>query len=62
MIQTADLLWLFGTLQLSIDITMLRAVVRHHRRATIGPQLPFAAEPVWRLHQGQQQCSPKRAD
>lgn len=62
LIQTTDLLWLFGTLQLSVYITMLRAVVRHHRQATIGQQLPLAAEPVWRLHQGQQQCSPKQAD
>jgi hypothetical protein len=39
-----------------------RAVVRHHRQATICPQLPLAAKPVWGLHQGQQQCRPKRAD
>ena len=44
LVQTTDLLWLFGTLQLAIDITMLRAVVRLHRQATVGPQLPFAAE------------------
>ena len=53
LIQTADLLWLFGTLQLAIHITMLRAVVRLHRQATVGPQLPFAAKPVGRLHQGE---------
>ena len=44
LIQTADLLWLFGTLQLSVHIAMLRAVVRlgqeftshrvpHHRQS-----------------------------
>jgi len=58
LIQTADLLWLFGTLQLSVHITMLRAVVRLHPQTALGPQLPLAAEPVGRLHQG----SPQRAD
>ncbi len=62
LIQTTDLLWLFGTLQLSVYITMLRAVVRYHRQATVGPQLPLAAEPVRRLHQSQQQCGPKWPD
>src|ERR1700740_3666540 len=62
LIQTADLLWLFGTLQLAIHITMLRAVVRLHRQATISPQLPFAAKAVGRLHQGQQQRGSQRAD
>src|SRR5271170_4320243 len=62
LIQTTDLLWLFGTLQLSVYITMLCAVVRLYPQATVGPQLPLAAESVWRLHQGQQQCGPKRAD
>src|SRR5580700_1113123 len=54
LIQATDLMWLFGTLQLSVHITMLRAVVRLHSQTAVGPQLPLAAEPVWRLHQGQQ--------
>jgi hypothetical protein len=54
LIQTADLLRLFGTLQLSIHITMLRAVVRLHPQTAVGPQLALAAEPVGLLHQGQQ--------
>src|ERR1700740_2706922 len=62
LVQTTDLLWLFGTLQLSIHITMLRAVVRLHCQATVGPQLPFAAKPVGCLHQGQQQCGSQWAD
>ena len=39
LIQTADLLWLFGTLQLSVHITMLGAVVGLHSQTTVGPQL-----------------------
>ena len=35
---------------------------RLHRQATVGPQLPFAAEPVGRLHQGQQQCGSQRTN
>jgi hypothetical protein len=62
LIQTADLLWLFGMLQLSVYITMLSAVVRLHSQTTVGPQLALAAEPVGRLHQGHQQGSPQRAD
>jgi len=54
LIQTTDLLWLFGTLQLSVHITMLRAVVRLHSQTAVGPQLPLATEAVGRLHQGQQ--------
>ncbi len=50
LIQTTDLLWLFGALQLSVHITMLGAVVRFHSQTAVGPQLPLAAEPVGRLH------------
>jgi hypothetical protein len=57
-----NLLWLLRTLQLSIHITMLGAVVRLQPQTTVGPQLPLAAEAVGRLHLGQQQRSPKRAD
>ncbi len=38
LVQAADLLRLFGTLQLTIHITMLCAVVRFHRQATVGPR------------------------
>src|SRR5664279_934685 len=62
LIQTTNLLWLFGTLQLSIYITMLRAVVRLKAQATIGPQLSLAAEPMRRLYQGHQPGGPNRAD
>src|ERR1700759_1935133 len=37
LIQTTDLLWLFGTLQLSVYITMLCAVIRYHRQTTATP-------------------------
>ncbi len=62
LVQTTDLLWLFGTLQLAIHITMLRAVVRLHRQATVGLQLPFAAEPVGVCIRGQQQCGSQRTN
>src|SRR5262249_42942602 len=35
-IQTTNLLWLFGTIQLSVHITRLCAIVRLHPQATIG--------------------------
>src|SRR6516164_1626141 len=39
LIQPTNLRWLFGALQPSVHITMLRAVVRLHSQATIGPEL-----------------------
>jgi hypothetical protein len=58
LVQTADLLWLFGALQLSVYVAILSAVVRHHGQTTIGPQLPLAPEPVRRLHEGYQLRGP----
>src|SRR5215469_14668195 len=37
LIETTNLLWLFGTLQSSVHITMLRAVVGLHPKAAVGP-------------------------
>src|SRR5207302_2026649 len=62
LIETTNLRWFFGTLQLSVYITMLRAVVRFHPQAAIFPQLPLATESVRRLHQRQQQSGSNRAD
>src|SRR5229473_6685919 len=45
-IQPTKLLWLSRTLQLSLDIAVLRAVVRFQRQPTVGPQLALSAEPV----------------
>src|SRR5260370_7318460 len=61
LVQTTDLLWLFGTFQLSIHITMLRAVVRLHRQATLGPHLPFAAQPLGPLPPAHHHSAPPRA-
>jgi len=46
LIETTNLLWLLGMSQLSVHITVLRAVVGLHPQATVGPQLPLAAESV----------------
>src|SRR5216683_1090423 len=54
LIQTTELLWFFGTLQLSANISVLRTVVRLNAQATIGPELPLAAEPVRGLNQRDQ--------
>jgi hypothetical protein len=50
-IQTPNLLRFLGALQLSANIAVLRTVPRLDAQATIGPQLPLAAEPVWGLYQ-----------
>src|SRR5215470_19171428 len=62
LIQTTNLLRLLGTLQSSLHITMLCAVVRLHSQTTIGPQWPLATEAMRRLHEGQQQGGPNRSD
>ena len=54
LIETTDLLRFFGTLHLSANISVLRTVVRLNAQATIGPQLPLAAEPARGLHQRNQ--------
>jgi hypothetical protein len=46
LIETTELLGFFGVLQLSSDKAELRTVVGLDTQATIGPQLPFAPEPV----------------
>ena len=62
LIQTTPLLGLLGTLQLSTHKALLRAVVRFHPQATIGPKLPLAAEPMRRLHQRDQAGGANRTD
>src|SRR6266581_8879530 len=62
LIETTDLLRLFGALHLSANISVLRTVVRLHAQPTIGPQLPLAAEPVRGLHQRNQSRRPNRTD
>jgi hypothetical protein len=54
LIQASDLLRFLGTLQLSIDIAALRAVVGLNAQATVGPQLSLAAESMRGLHQRDQ--------
>ena len=49
LIQTTNLLRLFRTLQLSVHIAILRTVAGFNAQPTIGPELPFATEPVRRL-------------
>ena len=62
LIQTTQLLGLFGTQHLSANISVLRTVVGLNAQATIGPQLPLAAEPVRGLHQRNQSRRPNRTD
>ena len=44
------LLGFLGTLQLSFDIAVLRAVVCLQPKPAVGPQLPLGAESVGCLH------------
>src|SRR5580693_9681274 len=62
LIQTTELLRFFGTLHLSANISVLRTVVGLNAQPTIGPQLPFAAEPVRGLHQRNQSRRANRTD
>src|ERR1039457_3162203 len=62
LIETTNLLGFFGTLQLSANISVLRTVVGLNAQATIGPQLPLAAEPVRGLHQRDQAGGSNRTD
>jgi hypothetical protein len=61
-IQPTKLWWFLGTLQLSLDRAVLRAVVSLQRKPTVGPQLALAAEAVGRLHQRHQMSRPKRTN
>ena len=54
LIETANLLRFFRTLQLSVHVAILRTVPGLDAQATLGPELPFATEPVRRLHQCEQ--------
>jgi hypothetical protein len=59
--QTSDLLRFLGTLQLSIDVVLLRTIVRLDAQPAVGPELSFAAEAVRSLHQREQACGPSRS-
>src|SRR5450631_3241391 len=62
LIESANLLWLLRPLQLSVHVTILRAVVCLYCQTAVGPQLPLASEAVRRLYKGHQLRGPKRAD
>jgi hypothetical protein len=51
LIEPTQLLWFLGTLQLSSDVMVLRAVARLNRETAVGPQLPLGAETMRGLHQ-----------
>ncbi len=55
-IQPTKLRWFLGTLQLSLDRAVLRAVVSLQRKPAVGPQLALGAEAVGRLDQSNQEC------
>src|SRR5882757_6511602 len=62
LIETANLLRFFRTLQLSVHVAILRTVAGLNAQPTIGPELPFAAEAMRRLHQCDQAGGPNRTD
>src|SRR6266699_6832345 len=62
LIETTELLGFLGALQLSTDKAELRTVVRLNAQATIGPQLPLAAEPMRGLDERDQAGGPNRTD
>ena len=62
LIEPTNLLGLFRTLELSAHVTVLRTVARIDRQSAVRPQLSLAAEPMWSLHQRDQQSSPDWAD
>src|ERR1022692_4025598 len=62
LIESPNLLWLLRPLQLSVHVTILRAVVCLYCQTAVGPQLPLAPEPVRGLHNGYQLRGPKRTD
>src|ERR1700719_4637838 len=61
-IQSTKLLWFLGTLQLSFDTAVLRAVVCLQPKPAVGPQLPLRAESVGRLYQRNQLSRTHRTD
>src|SRR5580704_16333456 len=62
LIETTNLLRFFRTLQLSVHVAILRTVAGLNAQPTIGPELPFAPEPVRRLHQRDQAGGSDRTD
>ena len=62
LIQTTQLLGFLGALQLSAHIAVLRTVVGLNPQATVGPQLPLAAEAVRSLYQRDQAGGSNRTD
>ena len=61
-IQSTELLWFLGPLQLSLGKDVLRAVVGLPRQPAVGPQVPFGAESMGCLQQRNQLSCPKRTD
>jgi len=62
LIETTNLLGVFGALQLSADVAILRTVVGLNAQPTISPELPFATEPMRGLHQCHQASGSNRTD
>ena len=54
LVETTNLLRFFRALQLSADKAVLRTVPRLNAQPAVGPELPFAPEPVRSLHQREQ--------
>jgi hypothetical protein len=50
-IQSTELLWFLGPLQLSLGKDVLRAVVSLQRQPAVGPQVPLGAESMGCLQQ-----------
>ena len=61
-IQPADGQGLLGTLELPTDKAIFPAGVGPQCQAAVGPELPFGAKAVGRLHQRNQQSSADGAD
>jgi hypothetical protein len=62
LIETAQLLRFLGTLQLPLDITVLRTVTRLQAKAAVSPELALGAKTVGRLHQRDQLSRANWAD
>jgi hypothetical protein len=62
LIEPMNLLRFFPTLQLSAHVETLHTVAGLNAQPTLGPELPFAAEAEWHLHQCEQAGGPNRTD
>jgi|SRR5215475_7396489 len=62
LVEFADGDHLLGASELSADHAVLRTVARFQSQTTLGPELPFGAEPVWRLNEREQQDCSNRTD